>query len=257
MRAVERRKPWRRERLDAIAEHPNGPERLPHRLLERVLRRRHLTTAVIAPILRRTSPGQVIIANLPNRLGFSRVQGSELSFPETDITDQAVLSARVVGSELIGPPGSLSLAARKSEKSKDAVLSPWQNALRAHRIEALGMLTWTAAVLCGLWSLDWDIGRAAVMLGIWILAFSVFIVRLVEHRSWFLIPGALICYDVRLLGARNEPTRFTASDTPLFLDARAKRGYLVHGDAVLGFDCPLPWVVASSWFSPTPPSDVE
>jgi hypothetical protein len=248
----------RGKRLASLLAHGEAAARFPHRLFEqRFLKLKGSLWAMRSAFLE-VPNGWALLLNPPTGL---RPGVNGVSFEPIDIMQDSeqmtwliFMNLRQQGCECEiqgGPDGRHTPTIREQLRAARAVLRRW------------GWLAWYALVAywayqslkTGGWS---HLTSAAILLFLLALRTSPWWLSLFAERRWWVVPGGLVCRSFRFWRRGLELEVFTPEDTPLLVDARSGRGYVVKEGRVRWFPCQqwVAWLVVAAWISqarrPTP-----
>jgi len=246
------RPPGRARRLQAALSAPHGPERLPHRAVEHLLRSGYVSWLSQGKLLKKLQAGLTLVANGRRRIDSDwRPAGVSVPFEPVALErDSELLSwllyedaqEQGVDWDVIEPRRSP--AGASADKSRPQI-KQWVALAALMAFPAYGAFR----ILTG----RLDAGSLLCLLGIvpFLLAWFV---PLMEERTWWLVPGGLLCRESRMWRRRMDVFLFTAEDSVLFLEMKQGIGIVTAHGQTLGFGYPQrePWVtrgVLSAWLS--------
>lgn len=241
-RMARRKNPLRLGRLKKIFDHPEGG-RLPHRLVELMLRRRKGSSGHFERILKRCRPYSVI-AILPNqRLRLPFWKKSNYYFEPIELNGDADELLDYVN-------GELELVEEVEEEN------PKRKILSLQRVKSLtfsalfyGFFFWFFASLIyqlrnSLTAWLWVLGLIGIMIVVPIL------LRLIIDKKWWIFPGGLI-RRVDAFGRDSVVHIFGPDSTPLIIDFRNEYVAVTDGGRIftLSVEHQTQWGVLAAWTS--------
>ena len=101
-------------------------------------------------------------------------------------------------------------------------------------------------------------GRLDALSSLWLLMIipllAAWLRPLMRERTWWLVPGGLLCREFRMWRRHLDVSLFTAEDSVLFLEMKEGYGIVAAQGRTVRFDCPpheswITWAVLSAWLS--------
>ncbi len=243
----------RGQRLTAVQRHPQGTNRLPHRILEAEWHRKHQVASATAAKLRLCPPVSVILTDFPAPGEAIPVITADRTFEPVDITDGTELMRlfEVAMADLL----------RKADDEPPAADTdhsvPWWRFILGNLRSCLAQLSAVAALLVWPGYMFYRAWASAGMERAFYLAVVLALVGipvlagLLVERRWWLVPGGLVYRENRLWRKKAELKLFTPATTPLLLCWRVQKGFVVDGAKVRPFRCSelAAWVAVAVWLS--------
>lgn len=222
-------------------------QRFPHRAAGATFRARPVNVKNVASFLHKTPPKYVIAGNL---LQTPRPAVTATPFEPTDIAQDSEHMAWLMVMNL-EQQGYKSEMQGESNLRRSPTVREQFRGLRA-ALRRWGGLGWY--VLLAYLAYRWWAGGQPyhVFFAVGVLFIAVSRLQpLFSERRWWIVPGGLVCREFHFWRRGLRLGVFTPEDTPLLVDARSGRGYLLDDGRVRSFPCPqwISWVVVAAWIS--------
>ena len=257
------KRPLRRRRLQRIADHPFGMTRLPHRCVELCLMSPQSGTETLAGVLRRVSPGHVIVVHSRGESTLETGPSLNLAFEPVPLNDaEYTLKELVHDAGADAPSGQL---ARTIERA-DALHTPDAescNRLRSPAVWAKFLL-FSALFLGLIFAFFTYLTFVAVPLVLIATGWALLVgaKRLTAHRNWWVVPGGLIYREHRLWRRECTGGLVTRVTSPLYVNRHpeSRIGAVVDRGVVLTFPLSgetIPALVQAWRWKTEPPTEAE
>lgn len=245
---------YRTDRLSKIFTHSSARARLPHRWIEYLLRESPRGGRQAARFLPSVGSGHCIVI-APRGCELPLPQRRDLPFEPIEVSDAGDRAVQLC-EQLFDPEGAYSSVSEPPSRANrpKSILRTVFYLLSFLPVVWLFLHFLVSPLLRGT-SPNLVFVIALIVLGVAILCTALFL----ENR-WWAAPGALLCRRMRRLGSRLDSFRYTPDTTPLLLDVRGNKGFVVGNGQVHRFDgtsigC---WLVLAGWLSEVrPPNELE
>jgi hypothetical protein len=229
----------RTERLRRLLQIQNAPQRLPHRMVEEVLRRAFQSPRRIKKILRVMEPGAGILVLLPRAKG-PDAPPRPIPFEAVEIDNYDERVAWLMWRHW--EEGSDEPPSGDSENYEDNE----ESSIKERLVEAsryyFGLAITIALVVWVLWRREL----------FYIAVFGALIVlpilwRLIVNRTWFIVPGGVVLREDHIWGRQKRLRMATPDDSPLIADHRTGEALVMLDGRARKIVCPatLPLLVAA------------
>ncbi len=246
---------YRTDRLTRVIQHPKARERLPHRWIEYFLRETPRSDRRVAQFFASIAKEHCIVIAPRRGEQAPRPLRRNLAFEPIELLGASERAMHLC-EQLFDPDGTYSDVQELSSPAKirKSILPVFLSLLNGLGVVWFFFHFLFSPLLRGS-APNPILVVCFVLLGAITLYSGIF----TENR-WWVAPGALLCRRIRRFGSRVDSFRCTPATTPLLLDLRANRGFVVGSEKVRQFNgTPIGcWLVLAGWLSDVPPpNDLE
>ncbi len=238
----------RSQRLTSLESHHDAPARLPHRCIERILRRQYWFPRRLTEALRHAGSGRLVVVEDPSGQRYPYPVPLDIDFEPVDVTED---------SEQVWHMVWMNLDAQGGEEEQDADMQEDQTTddgpVRRWKAITWSICKWAFVLFGGsVWLFGLYSVRGSVLPGLLLIPLAVFpLTTLLSNDRWWVVPGGLAYCQDRAWEKGMRVKLFTPDSTPLLMDLRSGTGYLLDGRRLRVFDCAelTRWLVIAGWIS--------
>lgn len=243
------KKPFQRtERLKRLVLQSDTFVRLPHRVIEYLLRNRKSTPKKLQLLFQRIPSNSICIIEDHGNDTLGSLRVSSVSFEPVDIT----IDTKFI-QDLIDLHSETETSGDNSNKEHSTTS---YNPISSTLVKVRNIIISSTAAIVGYVSIIYNliihqnVGLTVIILAV-TLATSGYTYTLIINRRWWLVPGGLIYREDFAWRKGMRCSLITPDQSPLILDWRTGIGMVVDGGKVRKFSMGehARWLVAAGWIS--------
>lgn len=248
-------KKYRTLRLSSVRRHPGAPRRLPHRMVEGILRGMNLNWSIDSKCARLLNPGDTICLNYPREPALIRPVPTRTTFEPIEIPDdveriESLLNETVeayhnaeAGDHRIRVEEAVTES--KPLKIKSFFVWIWQ---------AFWFLFLCAILVKGLYGLltqGLSSSYAPIILLYGGLILGAWLMSYLFEKKWWIVPGGIVMRWSPFYRTHPKVLVFTPDDSALLVDFRVSRAVISQNGKAYRLACPdfAPYAVLAAWLS--------